>query len=701
VVLNWIYDEETYPNCFTFTAIREDEQEEVAFEISTRKNQIVELFSFIDDLKKRKAKMVGFNNIGFDYPILHALLEIRERVVKASGRAIADKAYRLAQEQIKQQDGFSKTIPVSKEYVRQIDLFKIHHFDNKARATSLKLLEFNMKLDTIEDLPFAVGTILTDDQMDVLLSYNMHDVMASLRFYKESLAAINFREELTKKYKRNFLNHNDTKIGKDYFIMELEKAMPESCYKEDMSGKRVLNQTKRDHININECLFNYYDFKRPEFQAVLDWFSKQSITETKGVFSGIEEHTLGEVAKYSEMVVMKKKFKEEPTEEDVAAFKLEHPLGWVDKVELKAKKKGQPTYSHWAKWNVAPTLNVVVDNFRFDFGTGGIHGSITSSVVESDNYYELVDADVASMYPNIAISNKVFPHHLSDKFCTIYEDVYNQRKSYAKDTAENAMLKLALNGVYGDSNNKFSPFYDPQYTMSITINGQLSLCLLAEKLLDVEGLILIQVNTDGVTALVPRKKRSEYDAICTAWQQQVKLQLEFAEYSKMIIRDVNNYIAVYTNGKTKRKGAYQYEGLGWHQNQGSLVIQRAVEAKMLYDVDVDTFIRGHSNIYDFMLRTKVPRSSKLTLTMADGSEVQQQNVCRYYVCKDGGVLTKVMPPLVEDGEDRRMSVESGWSVKTCNNIKDFTGNIDYRYYIAEANKLLVGNVSEQPAEEYV
>jgi len=169
----------------------------------------------------------------------------------------------------------------------------------------------------------------------------------------------------------------------------------------------------------------------------------------------------------------------------------------------------------------------------------------------------------------------------------------------------------------------------------------------------------------------------------------------------MIIRDVNNYIAVYTNGKTKRKGAYQYEGLGWHQNQGSLVIQRAVEAKMLYDVDVDTFIRGHSNIYDFMLRTKVPRSSKLTLTMADGSEIQQQNVCRYYVCKDGGVLTKVMPPLVEDGEDRRMSVESGWSVKTCNNIKDFTGNIDYRYYIAEANKLLVGNVSEQPAEEYV
>ena len=107
------------------------------------------------------------------------------------------------------------------------------------------------------------------------------------------------------------------------------------------------------------------------------------------------------------------------------------------------------------------------------------------------------------MYPNIAISNRVYPEHLTEKFCDIYEDVYNQRKSFAKGTAENAMLKLALNSVYGDSNNKYSVFYDPKYTMNITINGQLSLCLLAEKLLTIEGLKIIQVNTDGVTVVVP------------------------------------------------------------------------------------------------------------------------------------------------------------------------------------------------------
>lgn len=50
----------------------------------------------------------------------------------------------------------------------------------------------------------------------------------------------------------------------------------------------------------------------------------------------------------------------------------------------------------------------------------------------------------------------------------------NNVSPYAKGTPENAMLKLALNSVYGDSNNQYSVFYDPMYTMKITVNGQLS-----------------------------------------------------------------------------------------------------------------------------------------------------------------------------------------------------------------------------------
>jgi len=638
-------------------------------------------------LHDKKHRMVGFNNKGFDYPVLHALLEVRAKAVTVSGKAVAKKAYKVAQDLISVQAEHNNAR--LKEHIKQIDLFKIHHFDNKARATSLKMIEFNMKSDSIEDLPFPVGTELTDSEIDVLLKYNMHDVIKTLDFYNISLNAIRFRDELSKKYKRDFTNHNDTKIGKDYFIMQLEKTMPDSCYKKDSTGKKVINQTKRPLIAIKDCLFSYYDFQRPEFQAIFEWFKKQTITETKGVFSDIAEDKLERVAMFADMNIMRKKFKAEQIDEELAVFKAAYPAGWIDKVELKAKKKGQPVYSYWYCWHEAETLNVMVDGFRFDFGTGGIHGSLSSCIVAESDTHQLIDADVSSMYPNIAIANRVYPEHLTDRFCDIYKDVYEQRKSYPKASAENAMLKLALNGVYGDSNNQYSPFYDPQYTMTITINGQLSLCLLAEKLLTIEGLSLVQVNTDGVTVLCPRNMMDRYNTICEAWQQQVGLQLEYANYSKMIIRDVNNYLAFYTDGKVKRKGAYQYEGLGWHQDQGGLVIPMAAEANMIYGTDIKDFVQNHKDMYNFMLRTKVPRNSKLMLVMDDGTEIQQQNICRYYACKDGGKLVKIMPALIEGGEDRRLSIDSSWNVKTCNNIKDFGNDIDYDYYIAEAEKLVV------------
>lgn len=710
IVGDWVYDIETYPSCFTFCMIRGDGKHMRVFEVSTRKNEFEKLMECLEWMEKKNQRLVGFNNIGFDYPIVHEVYS-QWRSAKRRGKRIsfsAQEVYAIAQQQIESFKGeFGHTIKAQDVLIDQLDLFKIHHFDNKAKSTSLKMLEFNMRSANIEDLPYPVGTYLTHEEMDVLVKYNKHDVNETLRFYLHSLPAIRLRASLTEQYGVDFTNFNDTKIGKEYFINKLEESMPGVCYKIDpKTRRRKINQTKRPVIFIKDCLFDYYDFKRPEFQAVLEWFKKQRINETKGVFSDIPEHELGEVAKYANLETKKKRFKGEPTKSDIAEFKKQYPMGWIEEQELKAtvtikNADGTKTKvnkkSYWMNWKEAATLNVIVDGFQFDFGTGGIHGSISNKIARSTKKYKIKDADVSSMYPNIGISNRVYPKHLGVNFCDIYQDVYNQRKSFAKGTPENAVMKLALNGVYGDSNNKFGPFYDPQYTMTITINGQLSLCLLAEKLLDIEGLKLIQVNTDGVTVALPIDAEEQYMQICKEWQEQVKLELEFADYSKMAIRDVNNYIAVYTNGKVKRKGAYQYEELGWHQNQGGLVIPRAAEAAIIHGTDIEEFIREYAknpdHKWDFLLRTKVPRSSKLIMQMEDGTQIPQQNICRYYPSKKGGKLIKLMPALEgkeEDG-DRELSIDKEWNVKTCNNILHFSfDDVDFDYYVAEAEKLLIG-----------
>jgi DNA polymerase elongation subunit (family B) len=156
-----------------------------------------------------------------------------------------------------------------------------------------------------------------------------------------------------------------------------------------------------------------------------------------------------------------------------------------------------------------------------------------------------VDLDVTSYYPNLAITNGFHPAHLGKEFGVIYKHLFEQRKQYPKKSAESAMLKLALNGVYGDSNNQFSVFYDPLFTMSITLNGQLLLCLLAEGLMHIDGLRLIQVNTDGLTVRVPRTHKVLVDLARMAWQERTGLNLEEAVYKRMFVRDCNNYIAEY------------------------------------------------------------------------------------------------------------------------------------------------------------
>lgn len=142
--------------------------------------------------------------------------------------------------------------------------------------------------------------------------------------------------------------------------------------------------------------------------------------------------------------------------------------------------------------------------------------------------------------------------------------------------------------------------------------------------------------------------------------------------------------------KVKRKGAYEYENLGHHQNQGGLVIPMAAEAHMVYGISVEEFIRNHRNKYDFMLRAKVPRSSRLVMVYEDGYSVQLQNICRYYPSTMGGKLVKIMPPLEGETEERNLGIDVDWNVKVCNDISQFEwSSLNYDYYIQEAKKLII------------
>lgn len=652
--MHYCYDIETYPNFFSCYVIRVEDWSEWYFEMSPWMNNVHDMRTFFYQVRDSGGSMVGFNNIGFDYPVCHHVLMHSHTPIDAR------LPYAKADQIINGSDRFGHMIWESDMITEQLDLFKIHHFDNVARSTSLKMLEFNMRSNTIQDLPIPPGTIITEDTAPVMRQYNRKDVVETVMFFlqKDTQEMISFRRELAAQYGPRYLNFNDTKIGKEYFIQTLEQTNPGTCY-DKSSGRKQPRQTARPSIKLGDVIFPYVWFEHPEFNRILTYLQNRTITGTK---------------------------------------------------------------------DVLPDVHCTIDGFTYHFGTGGIHGSVESQTVRSDERYAIIDLDVTSYYPTLAIKNRVYPEHLGEQFCDIYEDVFKQRMQYDKKTQQSKMLKLALNGVYGDSNNKYSPFYDPQYTMTITINGQLLLCMLADQLRKIPNLSMVQINTDGLTVRIPRDQIPTLEAIWQWWEQVTQLELEAVHYDRMNIRDVNNYIGVFEDGSTKNKGAYQIQR-EWHKNHSALIIPKAAHAALVDGEDIASFIMSPDrDVMDFMLRTKAPRNNKLILTDNDGNEYEQQRITRYYIANQGqGSLTKVAPPThperlgwfkpaqgTSDQDyllwhntqgnvwnpdihtknkstyiERRLGIDVGHTVDIANNVVDINPrNINYAYYINETKKLV-------------
>ena len=582
------YDIETYPNAFTCWFY--DGTNWYYYEISTRRNDLEAFRQHCMWLSANKTPMVGYNNIGFDYPVIHHILTTHHCTV--------DTIYQKAESIIDTpwDDRFVNI--VRDPLIPQIDLYKIKHYDNLAKSTRLKYLEFVMRMGSIQDLPIAVGTWLTDDQIEALAAYNKHDVQATHDFLTmHCLPDLELRKALSDEYGVDMTNFNDSKMGSVVLEHELQKA-----------GVPTKGKTFRNSIVLNDIILPYVSFAHSEFNRVLHYLKSQTLVETKGAFKDLSATCFG---------------------------------------------------------------------IEFIFGTGGIHASIENGHVHAEEGYQIVDVDVASYYPNLAISNRWYPDHLSEVFCDVYQSLYEKRKTYPKGSPQNAALKLALNGTYGNSNSKYSNFYDPQFTMSITVNGQLLLCMLAEHLAVIPTCKLIQANTDGVTVSIRDDYRPYLDQVCRWWEKLTGLILEAADYSDMWIRDVNNYIARYTNGKFKRKGAYEYDRQP-HQNHSGLIVPKAAFAQITGEV-------VQTDDLDYLQCAKVPRSSRLE----HGTDTIQP-ISRYCVTTTGEALTKVMPPLKGKEGERRIGIDKTWLTTIVNDLSDssWTRNVDHRYYNQEIEKLV-------------
>lgn len=609
----WVYDIETLSNCFTYTAMNRDTQEIVQYTIWREINEMDELMQHLESARG----LIGFNNLSFDYPVLHHMMNVYPTWEGLSTDDITDDIYQKAQETIADEWSMVKPMYVK---IPQLDLFKIWHFDNVARMTSLKKLEIALRYPNVQDMPYKHSDIIeTREQVQEILDYNLNDVKATYDFYQKSLGKIELRKGLYDRYGLRGMNYSDSKIGEQLTLKLYCQATEQS-----ESFVKTL-RTPRDKFKFKECLPSYLHFETEEFQGLRKYLEGIEVKELKGSF------------KYS----------------------------------------------------------FIYDGFQFDLGTGGIHGCIAPGVYESDNHYIIVDVDVASLYPSLAIVNRLYPEHLGEEFVDVYNDGIVKPRLKAKKEGDKVMnmgFKLSANSVYGKSNSQYSWLYDPLYTLKTTLAGQLSLCMLSEQLMTtVDDLTMIQINTDGLTAKIPRSESRKFYEQCKAWEAQTGLVLEYAAYDMMVVRDVNSYLAKYKDGKVKYKGAFQtYDEImkneEYNKSMSQMIVPEAIAKYFLDGIPVEETIMKATNIYDFCKTFNASHGWVCETVDTEGNTELQQKNNRYFISTDGKTFRKTK-------DERIIEIEAGGTLVTIFNtfvdkpsILDY--NIDYDYYINECYKII-------------
>ena len=459
-----VYDIEILLNYFCYSDINVKTGEIHTFEIyADYVNDFKAMMKYLRSVKCQ----IGYNNINFDYPIIHFFFEHEQMLQTLDDERLVTMIYDFVQRHMEKLNNketlFTAIIPEWKWKISQIDLYRIHHFDNMAKKTSLKDLEIAMNWKNVQDMPYAFNRPITRPQSIEIKDYNINDITATFEFFKKSQIELKLRLDLSNEYNLKLLNANDIKLGAEIFSKIISDAKGISV------SELKKMRTNRKLIVLRDCILDYIGFDNWEFNSLLKSIKNTVIKQTKKAFE----------------------------------------------------------------------YHIPYKGFTYDYGTGGIHGCIKPGIYEEEEGYRIQDVDVASFYPNLGIRNKFYPEHLDSSFCDLCEDVFEKRKLIPKTDIRNAAYKLMLNGIYGKSNDVYSFFYDPMYTMKITLNGQLLLTMLCEKLQDL-GVQILQVNTDGVTFKHKVELDEKISNVCKWWMNLTKLQLEHAFYSKMIIRDVNN-----------------------------------------------------------------------------------------------------------------------------------------------------------------
>ena len=450
-----------------------------------------------------------------------------------------------------------------------IDKSKIHGYDFEVYS---KINWFCVTFINYEDRNKEV--VILNDRAKLIEFYNSHkdDIFISYNgrqydtgIFKGILDGMNVgyvNDKLIKEGKKPFqvvknakkypLNDYDT-ILKDKSLKQLEAFMGDDIRETEvdfnidrpLTEEEIKQTLYYNHHDVIEVL-RVLDYCWDDFEGQLDiielygldmsYFTKTKVqlAVSPKILNAVDQHTLDDEfdIRLPETIKLSDKYKFIPEW-------YMNPKNWRYKEHLRSEDNQHNNQ-----------LCCTVAGIPHVFAWGGCHGADDKEAVFEGI---ILHADVASMYPTTDIEYGL----LSRKFKN--PDDFKQMRDFrlklkSEKNPKNKALKPMINGVYGAGKDINNPSYDPLMANLTCIFGQMFILDLIDKL--EPYCRLLQTNTDGIFVLCENEEmKNKVIEITNQVGERLKMEFEIDEYTKLIQKDVNNYIAVKKNGELECKGA--------------------------------------------------------------------------------------------------------------------------------------------------
>ena len=335
----------------------------------------------------------------------------------------------------------------------------------------------------------------------------------------------------------------------------------------------------------------------------------------------------------------------------------------------------------------------ILGGVEHTFAMGGVHSVNEPERFEPDDDEELEDVDVDSMYPSIIVSQGLYPQHLGPEFTQVYAGILYERLEAKRNgnKLKNETLKLSVNGLSGNLQSEYSWCYDPKMALTIRINGQLMLLMLAEGLSEL-GCRIIQSNTDGVFVLMKKPIRDKAHAWCDEWCKITGLTLAADHFERFYQYAINDYIGVKEGWSKshdpkliKTKGMFiQEPQLG--KGLAPLIIPEALNKYFVEGISPEETIYGCKDIKKFCTFQKVDKKFEVFY----GGE-RTTHINRYYMSLYGKPIYKQKVDEFGKPYGSQTALCASSPVTIYNKFDDIPiekRGINYNYYLSEVYKII-------------